>query len=67
MNSIKYLRKLQGGIKMNISNDADKKETHIEKKSDSSAVLITFIKYSAYVVIFFGFLFFIVKFIVPLF
>jgi hypothetical protein len=52
---------------MNVSNDSDKKETHIEKRSDSSAVLTTFIKYSAYIIIFFGFMYFLVKYIIPLF
>ncbi|MDB5052701.1 MAG: hypothetical protein JWM44_751 [Bacilli bacterium] len=52
---------------MNLSNDIDKKEVHIEKKSDSSAVLTTLIKYAAYLVIFFGVLYFIIHYIIPLF
>jgi hypothetical protein len=50
---------------MNISNDIDKKETHIEKKTDSSLVLTTLIKYSAYLVIFFGIMYFLIKYILP--
>ncbi|MDB5053978.1 MAG: hypothetical protein JWM44_2028 [Bacilli bacterium] len=50
---------------MNLSNDIDKKETHIEKKSDSSSVLTTFIKYAAYLIIFFGILYFLIHYIVP--
>jgi hypothetical protein len=50
---------------MNLSNDIDKKETHIEKKSDSSLVLITFIKYTAYLIIFFGILYFLIQYIIP--
>jgi hypothetical protein len=50
---------------MNISNDSEKKETHIEKKSDPSSVLSTFIKYAAYIIIFFGVLYFIVRYILP--
>ena len=41
--------------------------THIEKKVDYTAVAIAFIKYAAYVVIFFGFLYFIVRYILPFF
>jgi type II secretory pathway component PulF len=50
---------------MNLSNDIDKTETHIEKKSDSSAVLTTFIKYATYIVIFFGILYFLIHYIIP--
>jgi hypothetical protein len=50
---------------MNITNDVDKKETHIEKKTDSSLVLMTLIKYSAYVLIFFGMLYFLIHYVLP--
>lgn len=41
--------------------------TEVHKKSDSSVVASTFIKYAAYLIIFFGFLYFLVKFVFPLF
>lgn len=50
---------------MNLQEDVQKQETHIEKKSDSSAVLTTLIKYSAYLIIFFGVLYFIIGYILP--
>jgi type II secretory pathway component PulF len=50
---------------MNLSNDIDKKETHIEKKTDSSMVLTTLIKYAAYLIIFFGVIYFLIKYILP--
>jgi type II secretory pathway component PulF len=50
---------------MNLSNDIDKKETHIEKKTDSSMVLTTLIKYAAYLIIFFGVMYFLIKYILP--
>jgi hypothetical protein len=50
---------------MNLSNDIDKKETHIEKKTDSSLVLTTLIKYAAYLIIFFGVIYFLIKYILP--
>jgi len=40
-------------------------ERHIEKKSDSSQVMATFIKYAAYLIIFFGIMYFLVKYILP--
>ncbi len=52
---------------MNLSNDFEKKETHIEKKTDSSLVLTTFIKYAAYLIIFFGIMYFLIHYIIPLF
>lgn len=39
--------------------------TEVQKKSDSSVVASTFIKYAAYIIIFFGFLFFLVKYVFP--
>ncbi|AWV32135.1 MULTISPECIES: hypothetical protein [Paenibacillus] len=37
----------------------------VQRKSDSSVVASTFIKYAAYIIIFFGFLFFLVKYVFP--
>ncbi|NIK76280.1 hypothetical protein FHS15_001387 [Paenibacillus castaneae] len=42
-------------------------ERHVEKKSDSSMVAATFIKYAAYIVIFFGALYFLVRYVFPMF
>lgn len=38
---------------------------HVEKKYDSSLVASTFIKYTAYVLIFFGVLYFLARYIIP--
>jgi hypothetical protein len=45
--------------------DVDIEERHVEHKSDSSLVLSTFIKYAAYLIIFFGILYFIVRYVFP--
>ncbi len=42
------------------------KSTNVEKKADYTIVVTTFIKYTAYIIIFFGFLYFVVKYILPL-
>ncbi|MFD0589095.1 hypothetical protein ACFQZE_13925 [Paenibacillus sp. GCM10027627] len=42
-------------------------ERHVQKKSDSSQVLSTLIKYTAYLVIFFGALYFLVRYVFPIF
>ena len=42
-------------------------EVKREEKSDSGLVGATFIKYAAYIIIFFGFLWFLLKFIIPMF
>jgi len=47
--------------------NVDIEERHVEHKSDSSVVLSSFIKYAAYLIIFFGALYFIVKYVFPLF
>lgn len=39
----------------------------IQKKSDSSLVASTFIKYAAYIIIFFGLLYFLVKYVFTMF
>ncbi|MBP1992118.1 hypothetical protein [Paenibacillus eucommiae] len=41
--------------------------TKIEKKSDSSVVASSAIKYAAYIIIFFGALYFLVRYVFPLF
>ncbi|MED4604016.1 hypothetical protein P9314_25645 [Paenibacillus validus] len=43
--------------------DIEKK--NVEKKMDSGRVASTFIKYAAYIVIFFGFLYFLVRYVFP--
>ncbi|GKS13876.1 hypothetical protein [Paenibacillus chitinolyticus] len=50
---------------MDQDKNVDIEQRHIEKRSDSSAVASTFIKYAAYLIIFFGFLYFLVKYIFP--
>jgi Kef-type K+ transport system membrane component KefB len=45
--------------------NVDIEERRVEHKSDSSLVLSTFIKYAAFLIIFFGILYFIVKYIFP--
>ncbi|CAM4424211.1 hypothetical protein L1N85_26475 [Paenibacillus alkaliterrae] len=42
-------------------------ERHVEKKTDSSMVASTFIKYTAYIIIFFGALYFLVRYVFPMF
>lgn len=37
----------------------------VQHKSDSNMVASTFIKYAAYIIIFFGFLYFLVKYVFP--
>lgn len=39
--------------------------TEVQKKSDSSMVASTFIKYGTYIIIFFGFLYFLVTYVFP--
>lgn len=41
--------------------------TEVRKHSDSSAVASTFIKYAAYIIIIFGILFFLVRYVFPMF
>lgn len=45
----------------------DVEHREVQKKSDSSVVASTFIKYTAYIIIFFGALYFLVKYVFPLF
>lgn len=39
--------------------------TEVQKKTNSSMVASTFIKYAAYIIIFFGFLYFLAKYVFP--
>ncbi|MCY9589298.1 hypothetical protein ACFVVQ_01590 [Paenibacillus chitinolyticus] len=50
---------------MDQDKNVDIEQRHIEKRSDSSAVASTFIKYAAYLIIFFGFLYFLIKYVFP--
>ncbi|MBM7097687.1 MULTISPECIES: hypothetical protein [Alteribacter] len=45
--------------------DVDKRNEDVEKKHDSSRVASTFIKYAAYLIIFFGILWFLINYILP--
>ncbi|UCZ52032.1 hypothetical protein LGQ02_14390 [Bacillus shivajii] len=47
--------------------DVEKREEEVEKKHDSSKVASTFIKYAAYIIIFFGVLWFLITYILPMF
>lgn len=47
--------------------DVDRTNTNVEEKHDSSLVASTFIKYFAYIVIFFGALYFLVRYVFPMF
>jgi hypothetical protein len=47
--------------------DVEKKNLNIEQRYDKGQVASTFIKYAAYILIFFGFLYFIVKYVFPVF
>jgi hypothetical protein len=59
---------LQGGVVNMIENrNVEVEERHVERKSDSSRVAATFIKYFAYIVIFFGALYFLVRYVFPMF
>ncbi|CAG7638610.1 hypothetical protein PAESOLCIP111_03959 [Paenibacillus solanacearum] len=45
----------------------DIEQKNIEQKYDKGLVASTFIKYAAYIIIFFGLLYFIVRYVFPLF
>ena len=47
--------------------DVDQRSTSREEKHDSSMVASTFIKYAAYIIIFFGALYFLVRYVFPMF
>ena len=40
---------------------------HVEKKENGSMVMATFIKYAAYLIIFFGVLWFLIEYVFPMF
>ncbi|TWI57185.1 hypothetical protein [Halalkalibacter nanhaiisediminis] len=42
-------------------------ERHVEKKENGSMVMATFIKYAAYLIIFFGILWFLIEYVFPMF
>jgi len=52
----------EGEVKM----DEHKEIERTERKSDSSQVASTFIKYAAYLIIFFGILWFIISYLIPM-
>lgn len=47
--------------------EVEERRVDIQKKSDSSIVAATFIKYFAYIVIFFGTMYFLVRYVIPMF
>lgn len=47
------------------TSDVDVERREIHKRSDSSLVASTFIKYAAYIILFFGFLYFLVHYVFP--
>lgn len=52
---------------MNETRNVEVERKNVEKKMDSGMVASTFIKYAAYILIFFGFLYFMVRYVFPLF
>ncbi|MBW7476484.1 hypothetical protein K0T92_17255 [Paenibacillus oenotherae] len=48
-----------------VQRNVDIEERHVEKRSDPSHVAATFIKYAAYIIIFFGALYFLVEYVLP--
>ncbi|WP_194709648.1 hypothetical protein [Radiobacillus deserti] len=52
---------------MSPNHDLEMERKNIEKKSDSSVVASTFIKYAAYVIITFAILWFLANYVVPMF
>jgi len=47
--------------------EVDERRVDVQKRTDSSMVASTFIKYFAYIVIFFGALYFLVRYVFPMF
>lgn len=47
--------------------DVDRRSTKVEEKHDSSLVASTLIRYLAYIIIFFGALYFLVRYVFPMF
>ncbi|MGM7700246.1 hypothetical protein ACSVDE_00905 [Pseudalkalibacillus sp. Hm43] len=52
---------------MDRHDEMDVRERKVEKRKDSSMVASTFIKYAAYLIIFFGILYFLINYILPMF
>ncbi|WP_158211734.1 hypothetical protein [Alkalihalobacterium alkalinitrilicum] len=50
-----------------MNKNVEVQKRNVEKKENSSMVAATFIKYVAYIVIFFGFLWFLVQYVFPFF
>lgn len=46
-------------------NNVEVEHKEVQQKSDSSLVAATFIKYAAYIIIFSGFLYFLIKYVFP--
>ncbi|WP_334073499.1 MULTISPECIES: hypothetical protein [Paenibacillus] len=46
-------------------NSVDVERRDVQERSEPSMVAATFIKYAAYLIIFFGFLYFLVKYVFP--
>lgn len=59
------LQKNRGGITMDRNVEVEKR--NVETKKDVGKVASTFIKYTAYLIMFFGFLWFLVSYVFPLF
>ncbi|MBB3112073.1 hypothetical protein FHS18_004151 [Paenibacillus phyllosphaerae] len=50
-----------------VDRNVDIEERHVEKRHDSSMVASTFIKYAAYIILTFGVLYFLVRYVFPMF
>lgn len=57
----------RGMMDMMNNRNVDVEERHVERKSEPSMVASTFIKYAAYIIIFFGALYFLVRYVFPMF
>ncbi|MEF2967623.1 hypothetical protein V3851_17480 [Paenibacillus sp. M1] len=49
----------------NENSNVDVERRDVQKRSEPSMVASTFIKYAAYIILFFGFLYFLVKYVFP--
>ncbi len=56
---------VRGG--MNMAEEEKRVEVHREERTDSGMVGATFIKYAAYLIIFFGILWFLISYVFPMF
>lgn len=56
---------VKGEVTMQRDDDIEIEKRNVEKKTDSSKVASTFIKYAAYIIITFGILWFIAQYIIP--